>query len=280
MDNLKRIDQQGIKSLLRDRLENSTKYLDTPLIIWRSNFDDGLQEEILEEVLDDYNLDRSGDERKWFRRTLLAGAYQTEYDLSDPQEIRTVFDDLKSGVYQVGILAVDPKNMMRDYKMDASSLSDYQSLLNDRRWKDITMKFDAPIVAYMLFSEKEFETPEKYPNAEQYVFEPDFDQWADWALSKRRVRPFLIDFIRGDGNHDGIMYRWYNLFNTQNEETAINLRGVIYPKKWYKVLFGSSSIDDVTDAVIKEVSTVSGISTDIKDQLKKYIDNHNGGSSS
>lgn len=280
MDNLKRINQQDIKSLLKDRLEDPTKYLSSPLIIWRSNFDDGLQEEILEDVLDDYNHGRSGDERKWFRRTLLTGAYQTEYDLSNPQEIRTFVDDPKSGVYQVGILAVDPINMRKDYKRDASSLSDYQSLLSHRRWKDITMKFDAPIVAYMLFSEKEFETPEKYPNAEQYVFEPDFDQWADWALSKRIVPPFLIDFIKGDGNRDGIMYRWYNLFNTQNEETDINFRGVIYPKKWYKVLNDYSSIDDVTDAVIEEVRRVNGISTDIADQLKKFIDDHHGGISS
>lgn len=271
MDNLKRINQQGIKSLLKDRLENPVKYRDTPLIIWRSNFDDGIQEEILEEAFDEYNQGRSDQERKWYRRTFLAGDYQTEYDLSNPHEFRSSSDRSKFGVHQVGILAVDPLYMSRDYKRDASSLLRYQSLLNHRRWEDIKIQLDAPIVAYMLFTGKELETPEKYPNAEQYVFEPDFEQWADWATSNSIVPQFIIDFIRGDGNRDGIMYRWYNLFNTQNDDMDVTFKGVIYPKKWYKVLYSGSTVDGKTKYVIRKVRLADGISADVADQFKKYI---------
>lgn len=271
MDKLKRINQQGIKSLLKDRLENPAKYRDIPLIIWRSNLDDGIQEEILYEVFDEYNQGRSEKERKWYRRTFLGGDYQTEHDLSNPHEFRSSNDRSKFGVHQVGILAVDPLYMSRDYKRDASSPLRYQSLLNHRRWEDIKIQFDAPVVAYMLFTGKEFETPEKYPNAEQYVFEPDFEQWADWALSNNIVPQFIIDFIRGDGNRDGITYRWYNIFNMQKDDTNATPKGVVYPKKWYKVLIRNSAADGTTKFVIRKVRLADGISSDVADQFKKYI---------
>ncbi len=67
IQNLKPIDQTGIKALIKERIENPQKYVNTPLIIWRAPYNDGIQERILEEAFDEYNLNMSKEDRKWYR---------------------------------------------------------------------------------------------------------------------------------------------------------------------------------------------------------------------
>ncbi len=64
INSLKTIDQSGIKALIKERLENPEKYVNTPLIIWRSNVGDGIQMRILREVRDAYNKTVAENEHK------------------------------------------------------------------------------------------------------------------------------------------------------------------------------------------------------------------------
>lgn len=267
INKLKSIDQNGIKKLLQQRIENPEKFENCPLIIWRSNVDDGIQKRILDEVFDEFNKDKPKDTWKYFRVSSPSDTTSLEYDLTEKDTIRNVsFKDPRYGKYEVSLLVVYPIHLKRDYKRNPESLKNYQSLLNNRRWKGIELMAGVPIIALMRHIGDEFETPESYPDAEQYLFTPDFEEWADWALSSGACPKYLIDFIRGDGAQEGITYRWYNFFNNQDAEEKVNRPGCAYPSKWHHLLSKEPSISDES-----EIDLQNGISFDLKDDLKNYI---------
>lgn len=64
--NLKTISQSRIKELLKQRLENPEKFVDKPLVIWRSYFYDGIIDHIAWETRSEYNKGKPKEEWKWF----------------------------------------------------------------------------------------------------------------------------------------------------------------------------------------------------------------------
>lgn len=272
MKNINKIDQTQLKTLLRERVGNPTKFLNRPLVIWRSNWDDGIQERILQEVFSEINNLDDTAKQKWYRHTLLGEEAQIKYDLTESTEFG--YDDKMASV---GLLAVDPLFLTLDYKEDPKNLKNYCSLINNRKWKDIEVMDNVPVVVYMCHPDKELEKPELYPTAEQYVFEPDFDEWAHWAVQNEKCPKLLIDFIRGNGDKEGIRYRWYNFFNNQDPEGKKHITGCEFPKKWHYVfreLKDYPSIKEMTeDDLYNVIDLNGGMSKDVKEDLKQYIKN-------
>lgn len=143
INNLKPIDQSGIKALIKERIKHPEKYINTPLIVWRSNIADGIQLRILREVCDDYNKSLPQNEHKSFTVT---------YDT-----------DLKRALSETnGIVVLDPVGSAIQWKLYPETLKEFQTLLNNLgKLSDKS----TPVVAFMPYHTDWFETPEVYTNA-------------------------------------------------------------------------------------------------------------------
>lgn len=281
IQNLKPIDQTGIKALIKERIENPQKYVNTPLIIWRAPYTDGIQERILDDAFDEYNSNMSKEDRKFYRVSILPDDSQISYDFTTPDIIRTDVKGDAYGKYNFGLLVIDPVFAFMRPKEDALDM--YYSAINNRKVGDVTLLPDVPVVALMSNNHDWFETPGKYPDAEQYVFQPDFDEWAEWAVSKGGFPQLFIDFIRGNGEKDGITYRWYNYFNATTDGKSA---GCYYPEDWNKVRIyqilemnrmNVDSFLDLNEEQLKKVcKRTNHISEDVKDAFCKYITKHKG----
>lgn len=261
INNLKTIDQSGIKALLRERFENPEKYANTPLIIWRSDIGDGIQQRILQEVRDAYNETLPQKEQKSFTIT--------------------IDSDLERAVSETnGIVVLDPAGAVLQWKLYPETLKDFQTLLNN---PGRLSEKAAPVVAYMTHYSEWFETPEVYTNAEQYLFVPDFDEWAEWAVREGEFPEEIIDFIRENGENQSIMYRWYNFFNVDSS-VQTGRPGVAFPECWERILITLkneaedeelSSIFDLTEEQIREaIQLHANISDDVKEAFCKNIPKH------
>lgn len=282
---LKTINQTGIKNLIAERIKNPEQYVNKPLIIWRSDFEDGIQERILEEAFGEYNANKSNDERKWYKKVEIFSGMPLSFTdnkigLSTPL-VNSFTDNtilLDNGSYKFGLLAISPA--LLSYK-DMELL---YSVINERTCKNVEILPGVPVVAFMCKEKKEvFETPEKYPSAEQYVFKPDFEEWAECLIQKyfeeyRTLPQSVVDFIRGEGDEAGIIYRWYNMFNDSSV-------GCHNPYRWELVLYNIEEImdekelhkiGDLNDNDIEScIDGIAGISPDIKEEFKQYVKSHN-----
>lgn len=278
-EHMKTIDQSGIKALIQERIENPEKYVNTPLIIWRAPYNDGIQDRILEEVFDEYNANMSKDDRKWYRVSMIGDEQQISYDFTTPEIIRIDVEGDAYGKYDFGLLVIDP--VFASMRPREQSLDMYYSAINSRNVGDVTLLPDVPVVALMPNNRDWFETPEKYPEAEQYLFVPNFDEWAEWAASKGGFPQLVIDFIRGDGDNAGITYRWYNFFNNTPDGNSVGCR---YPESWKELRIVLTKemkdaevdiITALTDDQLKEACKfIFHISDDIKEAFCKYIIEH------
>ena len=66
MNNLKTIDQRGIAALVAERMNNPALYAEKPLVVWRADFRDGVQEGVLREVVKEYNKNKPDEEKRLF----------------------------------------------------------------------------------------------------------------------------------------------------------------------------------------------------------------------
>ena len=260
---LKYIDQNGIKALIRERIENPQKYADKPLIIWRADIRDGIQERVLGEVFDEFNPGRAT--RCWyktvsvrrmprFRTEPLRKLLQTDWvDRNDNKPYEPKRMVLPAGMrdkYYNGLFVIDPVCASRDYAHNPESLENYRSLFNNREWQGIKLADGIPVVAYMCLGDDWFETPEAYPDAEQYVFEPDFEEWAQWAVENAGLPAIVADFIRSNGDKAQLAYRWYNKFN--DPDAAPLAGGCKYPANWTREVRVRVPWDAVLETAKKE----------------------------
>lgn len=279
INNLKTIDQTGIKALIKKRIEHPEKYIDKPLIIWRSLYNDGIMDRMLEEAFDEYNANMSKESRKWYRVSILPDDVQISYDYTTPEIIRTDVEGDAYGKYNFGMLVIDPIFAFMRPKDD--TLDIHYSAISSRKVGDIKLLPNVPVVAFMCYNNDELENPEQYSDAEQYLFQPDFDEWAEWALKTGGFPHQFIDFIRGDGEKEGIIYRWYNYFNTTHEGFRA---GCQYPEYWNEIRIELilemkkgkiDSIAGLSEEQFKEAcECTSNISDDVKDAFCKYIAEH------
>lgn len=187
LENLNTIDQSGIKALIKERVENPEKYVDTPLVIWRADIRDGNQEAILMDVFNEYNEGKTGRDRKWYKIASVRQMPWTKYDILDSM-LHNIFVDKnnnepyqgpitvysannsKRDTYRIGLMVIDPVLASLDYSRNPELLNKYHSVINSRKWDNIEITQGIPVVAYMCINETWFETPEAYPNAEQYYY--------------------------------------------------------------------------------------------------------------
>lgn len=279
---LKTVSQSEIKELIAKRLQNPEEYTGKPLIIWRSDFYDGIQERILEEVFDDHNKDKTKETRKWFRTTQLGLGTPQVYNLTEEIVVHEG-DPIDNYIgYDFGLLAVCPQFVSIDYRTNPASLSQYHSIINNREWEGIKVAAGVPIVAYMDNTSEWFETSEAYPNAEQYIFEPDFEEWAQWATKTETIPTPIIDFIRGDNTKDGITYRWYNYFRNLNPGPDYRC-GCFYPERWrvakvqLNVRLEDRELEKFSDLDDEDfrLAMPSGISPDLWDDFHRYLKENN-----
>lgn len=278
---LGKISQSGIKSLLRERLENPERYNCIPLIIWRSDYEDGIQERILSEVFNEYNSGKDRKEQKWYICTKLGEGFSRD-DFRDETVIVGEPRDVSYGRYDVGMYVIDPMWAVSDYKSNPDSLGQYHDVLNVRRYGEHEMRPNIPAVAFMLHNDDWFETPEAYPDAEQYVFEPDFEEFENWAIVNNKLPQCMLDFIKGDGDKKGIMYRFYNCFS-YSPRVAFGA-GCAYPRKWLDAWthlqyeLEDEAADKLCELSERDFSLAIGgtcISEDIIKSFREYVLEHN-----
>lgn len=266
---IKSIDQKDIKKLLKERLAEPEKYLDKALIIWRSNIDDGIQMRILEEACREYNQDKPLDQKKWF-----AISPWKDLAITFRRDNIVTEDD---GVCKLGLAVIDPVGAALEFKTNPDSLKQFIAVLNN---PSSLGESAVPVVAYMAYHNDWFETPDLYPNSEQYVFTPDFEEWAEWAEGPGKFPRQIIDFIKGDGEKDGIIYRWYNFFNV--DPSVLSGRpGCNFPKHWNRIRKELNlelksnelkSIEDLTQEQLNEIVKLnSGISDDVKNDFCAFL---------
>lgn len=280
---LKTISQDGIKELIEKRIQNPEKYIDKPLIIWRTGFKDGIQERIVKDAFDEFNQDKTKETRRWYLDTILGIGTPQTYNLTDASVIRDNVEEDKYGIYKKGLLAVCPIMVGYDYKVNPASLNQYQSLINKREWEGLKVADGVPIVAYMSLTSDWFETPEAYPNAEQYIFEPDFEKWVKWANETDYLPQFIIDFIRGDNSKDGITFRWYNSFRNLNPGPEMERRGCLCPIRWRQAFIrlcdklDDQKLDKFSDLDYEDfrLAIPAGIAPDLWDEFYRYVKEKN-----
>ena len=276
LEKLKTISQSGIKKLLKERLEHPEKYKNLPLLIWRSDFRDGIQYSMLCTALHEYNEGKEKEEQKWFLSSLLGDENQIRYDFS----VKNIIGHGKK--YLLGIYVIEPFFAPVDYKYNG--YEKYLDVINHRKSGDLKMVDGVPLVAYMCHNYDWFETPEAYPDAEHYVYEPDFEEWVQ---SLPEDKCFLANFIRKSNSPDSkplakkdLEYRWYNYFNTNHQDVR---KGCDYPECWLEALKHLrvekklSRLDRFSEITKEDfiLSIPSGISYDLKEEFYEFIKYNN-----
>ena len=240
MNNLKTIDQRGIAALVAERMNNPALYAEKPLVVWRADFRDGVQEGVLREVVKEYNKNKPDEEKRLF--WLL--------DMTDENKpLRHYHAPSRLGFNVVLPATAHPDSI-------------------DKAIREIGS--DVPLVFFM-----PGEAVEASSIAEQYVFDPDFEQWA----AMYAVHSEIMAFIRGDGDRAGIIYRWYNRFNVGSDDR----RGCDMPEMWLEaaVRLGFakrfSRVQNLCDLTEESFRSAfgEGISADVVDEFLKYVQ-HNG----
>lgn len=133
---------------------------------------------------------------------------------------------------------------------------------------------DLPIVVYAFVDSPDESILKDFPNAEQYVFAPDFQQWAE---DTRRLSyyPIAADFIRSTCEKDGIAYRWYNYFENTDKS---HRNGCDFPSEWFKsvrnlsilrIISPQHKLYDVDEVLYNRC--FDNISTDLIREFRQYI---------
>lgn len=136
---------------------------------------------------------------------------------------------------------------------------------------------DVPMVVYGYVDAPDESVLEDFPDAEQYLFAPDYKQWADLESSTKDHR-LVIDFINGTCDRDSVTCRWYNYFNNDIRDLS-HRKGCDFPACW---LEGLSRLRMYLKASrLKNLSEVDGdffmksfrpyISADLVEEFRKFI---------
>lgn len=283
--NLKNIDQQGVKSLLRERLEHPGLYADKPLIIWRANLRDGIMSGIIREVFREYNDSKPTDKQRWYVQTSL-GEGEFLNDDTTRSDFACEYCRHRGNKYPIGMYVIEPIYAMRDYESSPHNYANrekYHSAINTRRFEGIDLQAGVPVVVFMDYindDDVDHEMPEYYPDAEHYMFCPDYEQFENWAVANKALPRFVLDFIRGDGNIDGITYRWYNYYN--NSYFCNTRKGCDSPGRWMIALdrlagemkeSNMTKLSEMDDLIFRK-SFPKGISEDVIDEFRQYVLKH------
>ena len=181
-----------------------------------------------------------------------------EYNQGRPDEHKRWFRTLREGI--------TPNRYLGVYVMNATVES-----INSPENISLIERAKAPIIIYLCDECQSGEMALSYADSSFRIFKPDFDDWAkDWRC---RCIP---DFIRGDGNETGIIYRWYNHFNCQKGE----LQGCDFPREWINVwnslslsmrAKGVNKLCMLTEDNVRWAFNRARISDDVVEDFLRYI---------
>lgn len=198
--------------------------------------------------------------------------------------VREVLKKRNSGLSKEewkGVL-VNPKTARKERLafVAIDTLADYEKTLANFE--------DIPLVVYAALPNPDDSILKDFPNAEQYVFTPDYKEWAEWYVANANREKFLLDFIEHGigGNIEDIRYRWYNYFNAGCNRRLIvdgvkpdKNTGCDYPSCWLLALSRLRMVMKM--ARIKKLSEVKedifnlvfppGISGDLATEFRRYI---------
>lgn len=300
--NLIRINQRDVKAMLEERILNPKKYVDKPLLIWRGYFKDGIQDDVF------FNIDPQIRERmhKQFRERKelykqppreedVALTRKVFLELDNLNENRFFFPDKNLNLNRVFffILEFPDKNHINDLHYEQySGLINTDWLMKELEW------LNAPIVVYLPFIEQ----PEAFKGFDQYVFNPDFDEWKEEnSKYKQPLKRHLIDFLESSESEVERNYRWYWYFQRQkNDESSSDLKshfegsGCPFPSCWMDGIWNLRRRFNIPMAQIPKnyippkpvkISEIPvdefkaffnvGISEDVVDDFRKYLIEHN-----
>lgn len=107
-----------------------------------------------------------------------------------------------------GVL-VNPKTAKKERLtfVAIDTLADYEATLANF--------YGIPFVVYAAMPSPDESILADFPNADQYIFSPDYKEWSEEFASHRKSEKFLLDFISHatEGNAEATDYLWYNYFN-------------------------------------------------------------------
>lgn len=206
------------------------------------------------------------------------------YDGIQERLVKEVLKERNSGLPREewkGVL-VNPKTARKERLafVAVDTLADYEKTLDN---------FDGiPMVVYAAVPSPDESILADFPNAEQYVFTPDYKEWAEWYVANSKSDRFLLDFIEhgAGGNIEDITYRWYNYFNAGCKRRLIvngvkpdENTGCDYPSCWKLAL--SRLHMAMKMARVKKLSEVKedifnlvfppGISPDLASEFRTYV---------
>lgn len=231
--NITKVDKNALRTLLIERLANPEKYLSKPLIIWRADVRDGIQEVIIREALKEHNTPLDKAEHKGF-----------------------AVNPVRANADHLGICAINVGDV-------------YTATLDKYRGK-------VPMVVYANLPEPAEWVYADFGNAESYIFQPDFKEWAS-SLRKTKYNDAVIEFIKQIPDNEGITYRWYNYFD--NADCRGRRTGCDFPSCWLSALTllklqlkvsGCPRLCDIPDADFDRCLR-PGISADLAKQFHEFL---------
>ena len=223
----KTIDQAGLAKLIRERADEPAKFTGRPLVVWQAALDDGVTFDILFNIFHDYNRGKAREEKKTFW-------YPTAEVYSLPDKTKCF-----------GLCA-----------LTVSNPDEIPALPTD-----------IPVVVFLDCTCANSKPSTEFSNAEQYLFAPDFEQWA----AHNRLPDFMKEFIRQGGDHEGIIYRWYNRYNSS--------AGCNCPEDWFRTKGGlippqaqrkwEGRVCDYDENTFRQAC--SGMSADLVDAFRRFV---------
>lgn len=206
------------------------------------------------------------------------------YDGIQDRLVREVLKERNSGLPKEewkGVL-VNPKTARKERLafIAVDTLVDYDRTIAN---------FDRiPFVVYAAMPSLEDSILTDFPNAEQCVFIPDYEEWAEWFAARAKNDIFLLDFIGhgAAGKVEGNPYRWYNYFNSgcrrrllENGVKPDENTGSDFPSCWQLALSRLrmamkmarvKKLCDVKEDIFNLVFP-PGISHDLATEFRKYV---------
>lgn len=195
-------------------------------------------------------------------------------------EVRKDFNKGKSKEEKKWI-AADPKRIKKD------NLGLFVISFNEDFEKTLKEYQGIPFALFVPFDDNDGEIAEvieKFPEREEYVYRPDFDEFAEKVKQMKGIPDFLIDFLTRGGSiistDKELAYRWYNYFNYSGEGKR---QGCDYPSRWFdglllfkKLTTRMSKIKKLSDEPENLFNMFfPSISEDLRSEFRNYIIKNN-----
>ena len=280
------IDQNQILDLYKERFDNPDAYVDRPLIIWRSNINDGVELDF-DDIISECNKDKEKEEHIYPALRKLYIKYLKDNGIGVSHTINPL-------VHKVCVVYFDISDLETDHPI---SFEAYSNLITKEWLKRLNDEIKVPIILHLPF----VEFPDAFEGYSRYVFKPDFDEWKE-EISEYRIPLFkhLIEFLESSSSEEERFYRWYWYFQRQecNEDSSDSKypfvgSGCDFPSSWMEGLDKirrhfilpmaqiPKNYIPPKPTKISEISTVEfrdflkeGISEDVVEDFRKYLIQH------